>query len=128
MVAARPRQGTVRPGEGQHHTLPLPGIDHPLSLAASHLTTSKHEPAQGLWSARCDESRTAGAGSGPGKRARRKAGNRALDRLHRPPVHQVIAYIDAPPHEFGVQPICRVVQVSPGTDPELWASLTSGPV
>src|SRR2546430_10910443 len=111
MVAARPRQGTVRPGEGQHHTLPLPGIDHPLSLAASHLTTSKHEPAQGLWSARCDESRTAGAGSGPGKRAGRKAGNRALDRLHGPAAAQEVEFIDEYPGALcGVEPIFRLLR------------------
>src|SRR5690349_6564418 len=40
MVAHRPGSGLVRPGEGQHHTLPIPGIGHPFSLARSRLTTS----------------------------------------------------------------------------------------
>ena len=31
-------------------------------------------PTWGLWRARCGESRTAGSGSGPGKRAGRKTG------------------------------------------------------
>src|SRR5256886_10327886 len=39
----------------------------------------EHQPAQGLWSARCDESRTAGAGSGAGERARHTTPNPALD-------------------------------------------------
>src|SRR3954451_3250432 len=32
MVAERPRSGTVRPREGGHPPLPLPGIDHPVAL------------------------------------------------------------------------------------------------
>src|SRR2546429_6826713 len=115
MVAPRPRQGTVRPGEGQHHTLPIPGIDHPLSLAASHLTTSEHEPAQGLWSVRCDESRTAGAGSGPGKRAGRKAGNRALDRLHRSDPAAVMRFVDEHRDRYAVALLLRVLQITPST-------------
>ncbi|MGW9419774.1 IS3 family transposase [Cellulosimicrobium funkei] len=33
----------------------------------------------------------------------------------RPPVHQVVAYIDVHRQEFGVEPICQVLQVAPST-------------
>ncbi len=33
----------------------------------------------------------------------------------RPPAHQVVAYIDVHRQEFGVEPICEVLQVAPST-------------
>ena len=53
-------------------------------------------------------------GAAPGQRDP-QVGRSFLRGGARPPVDQVIAYIDAHRDEFGVEPICRVLQVAPST-------------
>src|SRR4026207_406637 len=67
--------------------LPLPGPKPPYD---EHATTHHRD----LWSARCLERGTPGAGSGPGRRTSHMAGNRVPGRLHRPPLTTMIDYID----------------------------------
>ena len=82
MVAGLGRKTAVQPGKGGHHALPLPGNGHPTPWPGPDEDNTR--PGQGLRSARCSETGTPGAGSGPGKRAGRQGRNRAPDRLHHP--------------------------------------------
>src|SRR5918995_2959343 len=65
MVAGHGGTTAVRPGEGAHHALPIPGSGDPLPLAGHGLRTQR--ATAGLWSARCPETGTPGAGGGSGK-------------------------------------------------------------
>jgi hypothetical protein len=56
---------------GAHHALPLPEHSHPDQLA-SHGMSITRDTTRDLWSARCLERGTPGAGSGPKKRLDRK--------------------------------------------------------
>ncbi|WP_084784611.1 IS3 family transposase [Arthrobacter sp. Hiyo1] len=69
----------------------------------------------GLWRARCIERCPPGSGSGPGKRAGRKAGTAPRADFHRPPVEVICAFIEEHRDEHGVEPICRELQVAPST-------------
>ena len=67
MVASQRRPGTVQPSRSAHHALPLPGNSRSPRHGRSR-DNDHHAPARrDLRSARCGESRTAGAGGGPGK-------------------------------------------------------------
>jgi hypothetical protein len=66
MVASQPRPGTVQPSRSAHHALPLPGTADTRAMAGRGLGTPD-APGRDLGSARCGESRTAGAGGGTGK-------------------------------------------------------------
>ncbi|WP_275306316.1 IS3 family transposase [Streptomyces yunnanensis] len=62
-----------------------------------------------MWRARCIERCPPGSGSGPGKRAGRKAGTAPRADFHRPAVKALVAFIDEFKKVFGVEPICRVL-------------------
>src|SRR5262249_45493103 len=79
------------------------------------------EPRRSLWRARCIERCTPGSGSGPGKRASRKADTAPRTDFHGPATTQVVEFIDEHREAFGgVEPVCRVlrdagVQIAPST-------------
>ena len=63
---------------------PLPGGRRVLKIQTK-LYQGSVRPTWGLWRARCGESRTAGSGSGPGKRAGRKTGTAPRTDFTTPP-------------------------------------------
>src|SRR5574341_293442 len=114
MVAGRPEDGTVRPGDGQHHPLPIPRVGHSGALANGRLTRSSTSP-DGLVESPVHREVPAGFGKRPEETGRQQGRHRASGRLHRPAPAQVSAFINAHREEFGVEPICRVLQVAPST-------------
>ncbi|RNL72088.1 IS3 family transposase [Streptomyces sp. I6] len=74
-----------------------------------------------MWRARCIERCPPGSGSGPGKRAGRKAGTAPRADFHRPATHSLVAFIDETRDRFGgVEPICTVlaahgISIAPST-------------
>ncbi|MGW2255209.1 hypothetical protein ACWCXH_34255 [Kitasatospora sp. NPDC001660] len=53
ILVGQREQGTVQPDLGRHHTLPLSGSSHPLSLADHGMRTATTRPLRGLWRAGC---------------------------------------------------------------------------
>ncbi|MGW0999760.1 IS3 family transposase [Streptomyces sp. NPDC002523] len=67
-----------------------------------------------MWRARCTERCPPGSGSGPGKRAGRKAGTAPRADFHRPDPAQVTALLDEHPH-LGVEPVLRELSIASST-------------
>lgn len=72
-------------------------------------------PLRDLWRARCIERCTPGSGSGSGETGQPKGWHRAPGRLHRPPLEVIVAFVDENRDQFGVEFICRHLQVAPST-------------
>lgn len=72
----------------------------------------KHtQPERGLWRARCIERCPPGSGSGPGKRASRKADTAPRADFHRPPQPLICAFIDEMRAEgYAVESVLRVLR------------------
>src|SRR2546430_14384949 len=122
MVAPRPRQGTVRPGEGQHDTLPIRGIGHPFPLARSRLTignTNQRKACGAPVAMRvARRGREAVQGNGPVTRPE----TAPWTDFTGPAAAPVVEVIDEHRGAFGgVEPLCPVLRdarmpIAPSTD------------
>ena len=89
-------------------------VDYSAALACRRIGTSARV-AQDLWRARCIERRPSGSENDLGKRAGRKIGTASQADFTDSRLPAVIGFIDEHKESFGVEPICRELQVAPST-------------